>query len=584
MLGSLYSSISGMKAHQTKLDVVGNNIANVNTTGYKKTSVNFEETMTQTIKGARGPIDGQGGINPATIGLGTKVSSINTSFESGAQQTTGRKTDLRIDGNGFFVVADGNNKMYTRSGNFNLDGNGNLVMPNGMKVQGWQATIREDGSQGIAADAEVGELAVKIGATLPGKATDAVNFAGNLNQNAGISNIALQVKDPTGQKVDVTIKFNYDVANNKWQWRAEGQGVTGKGAFELDDKGNIKKTFTAETTPIQNANGILIQSPIAGKITFAELADMSNRKTAQVSDNLVTTSAEVYDTLGNTHTTSVKYKKLADNVWEWEAGVSNGAKVNNGKGFLTFDARGQMNGNYLYADPNDAATLPDGIGTIFYESGAKNPDGTVNNGDPASNYIMDANGVIRYRGPAAPGLEPGQIMNKQFDFKVSFDPADNGSAPPPGKGAAPVELSLNFSGVSQFAANSTVSLDSQNGYGMGELETFNIADTGDIMGFYSNGYQQIIGRIALAKFTNQEGLQNAGGSLFKQTSNSGEAVVLRAGQAGLGKVAAGALEMSNVDLSQEFTDMIIAQRGFQANSKTISTADTILQELINLKR
>ena len=104
------------------------------------------------------------------------------------------------------------------------------------------------------------------------------------------------------------------------------------------------------------------------------------------------------------------------------------------------------------------------------------------------------------------------------------------------------------------------------------------------MGFYSNGYQQIIGRIALAKFTNQEGLQNAGGSLFKQTSNSGEAVVLRAGQAGLGKVAAGALEMSNVDLSQEFTDMIIAQRGFQANSKTISTADTILQELINLKR
>lgn len=182
MLGSLYSSISGMKAHQTKLDVVGNNIANVNTTGYKKTSVNFEETMTQTIKGARGPIDGQGGINPATIGLGTKVSSINTSFESGAQQTTGRKTDLRIDGNGFFVVADGNNKMYTRSGNFNLDGNGNLVMPNGMKVQGWQATIREDGSQGIAADAEVGELAVKVGSTLPGKATDAVNFAGNLNQ------------------------------------------------------------------------------------------------------------------------------------------------------------------------------------------------------------------------------------------------------------------------------------------------------------------------------------------------------------------------------------------------------------------
>lgn len=584
MLGSLYSSISGMKAHQTKLDVVGNNIANVNTTGFKKTAVNFEETMTQTIKGARGPVDGQGGVNPATIGLGIKVSSINTNFESGAQQTTGRKTDLRVDGNGFFVVADGNNKMYTRAGNFNLDGNGNLVMPNGMKVQGWQATIRPDGSQGIDPDAEVGELAVRMGSTLPGKATDIVNYTGNLNQNAGIGNIALQVKDATGAKVDVTVKFNYDIANNKWQWRAEGTGVTGKGAFELDEKGNIKKSFPAETTPIQNANGILIQAPVAGKIIFAELADMDNRKTAQVSDNIVATSAEVYDTLGNTHTTSVKYTKLAENTWEWTAGVTSGSQVKNGKGFMTFDARGQINGNYLYADPNDVNTLPTGIGTIFYEAGVKDAAGTVTNGDPASNYVMDANGVVRYRGAAAPGLEPGQIMNKQFDGKISFDPADNGSAPPPSKGAAPVELTLNFNGISQFAANSTAALESQNGYGMGELETFNITDTGEIMGFYSNGYQQIIGRIALAKFTNQEGLQNAGGSLFKQTSNSGEGVIQKAGQAGLGKITAGALEMSNVDLSQEFTDMIIAQRGFQANSKTISTADTILQELINLKR
>lgn len=583
MLGSLYSSISGMKVHQTKLDVVGNNIANVNTTGFKKTAVNFEETMTQTLKGARGPVDGQGGVNPATIGLGTKVSSINTNFESGAQQTTGRKTDLRIDGNGFFVVADGNNKMYTRAGNFNLDGNGNLVMPNGMKVQGWQATIREDGSQGIGADAALGPLAVKVGSSLPGKATDTITFNGNLNQNAGLSNISLQVKDPTGAKVDVTVKFNYDVANDKWQWRAEGTGVTGKGAFQLDEKGNIKKTFPTETTPIQNASGVLIQAPMSGKVTFSELADMSNRKTAEASDNLVSTSAEVYDSLGNKHTTSVKYTKLSENIWEWNAGVASGSKISNGKGFMTFDARGQLNGNYLYANPADTTTMPTGI-TVFYESGVKDATGAVTNGDPASNYVMDANGVIRYRGPAAPGLEPGQIMNKQFDGKVSFDPADNGAAPPPAKGAAPVQLSLNFNGVTQFASNSTVALESQNGYGMGELETFNITDTGDIMGFYSNGYQQIIGRVALAKFTNQEGLQNSGGSLFKQTSNSGEAVVQKAGQGGLGKVTAGALEMSNVDLSQEFTDMIIAQRGFQANSKTISTADTILQELINLKR
>ena len=129
-----------------------------------------------------------------------------------------------------------------------------------------------------------------------------------------------------------------------------------------------------------------------------------------------------------------------------------------------------------------------------------------------------------------------------------------------------------------------MALESQNGYGMGELETYNITDTGDIMGFYSNGYQQIIGRIALAKFTNQEGLQNAGGSLFKQTSNSGEAVIQKPGQAGLGKVVAGALEMSNVDLSQQFSDMIVTQRGFQSNSKIITVSDEMLETLVNMKR
>lgn len=585
MLGALYSSISGLKAHQTKMNVVGNNIANVNTAGFKKSSVNFEETMTQTVKGARGPVDGRGGVNPATIGLGVQVSSINTSFESGAQQTTGRKTDLRVDGSGFFVVQDGNARMYTRAGNFNLDGNGTLVMPNGMKVQGWQATIREDGTQGIDNDTPLGDLAIRMGSVLPGKATDSVNYVGNLSQNAGIENITLSVDDLTGKKVDVTIKFNYDIDNNKWNWKAEGEGVTGKGAFELDEKGNIKKSFPDETTPIQNANGVLISSPVAGKISFSELADMSNRKTAIYADNGVATSAEVYDTLGNTHTTSMKYTKVSENIWDWQAKVANGAKIDNGKGFITFDARGQMNGNYLYADPNNPDTLPEGVTSIFYENGVANPDGTMNFGDPASEYVMDANGIVKFRGAQVPGgPEPGQIMNKQFEGQVTFDPADNGQAPPPSKGAAPVALNLNFSNVTQFAAQSSVALESQNGYGMGELETFNIADTGDIMGFYSNGYQQIIGRVALAKFTNQEGLQNAGGSVFKQTSNSGEAMILKPGTAGTGKVVAGALEMSNVDLAQEFTDMIVAQRGFQANSKTISASDQILQDLINLKR
>ena len=217
MLGALYSSISGLKAHQTKMDVVGNNIANVNTAGFKKSSVNFEETMTRTLSGARGPVEGRGGSNSVTIGLGAQVSSINTNFESGAQQTTGRKTDLRIDGAGFFILREGNAKLYTRAGNFNLDANGNLVTPSGKKVQGKQATIKPDGTMGIDSTALLGDLAIKVGSSLPGKATDSVNYTGNLQQKSGIADLAMSVDDlsGTGNKIDMDIKFSYDKGTDK---------------------------------------------------------------------------------------------------------------------------------------------------------------------------------------------------------------------------------------------------------------------------------------------------------------------------------------------------------------------------------
>lgn len=588
MLGALYSSISGLKAHQTKMDVVGNNIANVNTAGYKKSSVNFEETMTRTLSGARGPVEGRGGSNPVTIGLGAQVSSINTNFESGAQQTTGRKTDLRIDGTGFFILREGNTKLYTRSGNFNLDANGTLVTATGKKVQGWQATIKEDGTMGIDSTTPLGDLAIKVGSSLPGKATDSVNYTGNLQQKSGIADLAMSVDDlsGTGNKIDMDIKFSYDKGSDKWYWKANGPGVIGQGAFQLDEDGNIKKGFPGETIPIQNANGVLVNAPVAGKITFSEIADVNNKKTAGYMENTFVTSSEVYDSLGNTHTLGVKYTKLAENVWDWEALVGDGQPTENSKGFVTFDSVGQINGKYLYADSADITTWPEGVTSIYFENGIVDPEsGQVDFGDVNSQYVMDANGVIRFQGEFVPGGPvPGAIMNQQFDDKVTFDPAADGAAPPPEGGAAPVEIAMNFNGVTQFAAQTTVTLESQNGYGMGELETFNINDDGAIQGFYSNGYEQIIGRIGLAKFTNPEGLQNLGGSSFAQSSNSGEAMVLTAGTAGTGGIVAGALEMSNVDLAQEFTDMIIAQRGFQANSKTISASDQILQDVISLKR
>jgi flagellar hook protein FlgE len=584
----LYSSISGLTAHQTKMDVVGNNIANVNTTGFKKSSVNFEEAMTRTLQGARGPVEGRGGSNPIALGLGAKVASVNTNFESGAQQTTGRKTDLRIDGKGFFIVQEGDSKLFTRSGNFNLDGDGTLVTATGKKVQGWQATKKADGSMGIDSTTPLGDLAIKVGAALPGKSTDTVNYTGNLQQKSGISNLSMSVDDlsGTGTKTDIEVSFSYDKENDKWFWKADGPGVIGQGAFQLDSDGNIKKGFPNETVPIQNANGVLVNSPIAGQITFSEIADVNNKKTAGYMENAFVTSSEVYDSLGNTHTLGVKYTKLSENVWDWEAIIGDGQPTENSKGFVTFDSVGQINGKYLYANPADPLTWPEGVGSMYFESGVVDPaTGQVDYGDVNSEYVMDGNGVIKFNGEfVAGGPVPGQVMNQAFDDKVTFGPAADGSAPPPDGGAAPVEISMNFNGVTQFAAQTSVTLESQNGYGMGELETFNINDDGSIQGFYSNGYEQIIGKIGLAKFNNPEGLQNLGGSSFAQSSNSGEAMILTPGAAGTGGVVAGALEMSNVDLAQEFTDMIIAQRGFQANSKTISAADQILQDVISLKR
>lgn len=592
MIGSLYSGISGLKAHQVKMNVVGNNIANVNTAGFKKSTVNFKEMMAQTVKGARAPQQGMGGTNPIQVGTGVNVASITTNFGDGTQQTTGRVTDLRIDGKGFFLLSDGNAKYYTRAGNFDLDADGSLVANNGMKVQGWKAEINKDGTKTISAGTPISELTVKVGEPLPGKATTQVTYAGNLRQNSGIQNLKMLVNDgtidelgrPTGNKTEIEIKFSYDDKNEKWYWRAEGNGIKGRGAFKLNDKNEIIQTFPKESEPIQNANGVLVKTAISGQIAFTDARDVNNREIAKAKDNKFITSNEVFDTLGKGHTLSMAYTKIDENVWSWEAGAEGGQEVKNGKGFVTFDALGQVAQNYVYADPNDKATWPSGVSDVYFTDGVVGKDGALSYGNPTAKYSMDKNGIIRYNGPTEKGLEYGQIMNNAFEGAIMFDPAGDGAATPPGNGAALVSIIPNFSRVTQFASDTTVAFEAQNGYSMGELETFRINDNGDIMGYYSNGYKQVLGRVAVAKFFNPSGLEKAGGSLFQGSPNSGEEIIMQPGNGGTGRLVSESLEMSNVDLSEEFTDMIVAQRGFQANSKTITTADQLLQDLINIKR
>ncbi|NMR21046.1 flagellar hook protein FlgE [Cellulomonas fimi] len=393
MLRSLFSGISGLRAHQTMLDVTGNNIANVNTTGFKSSQTQFQDTLSQVLTNAGGAQEGVGGTNPAQVGLGVRVAGITTNFQQGAAQLTNRSTDMMINGDGFFTVRSGNEQLYTRAGSFNFDTLGQLVTPDGALVQGWAAA--GDGS--IDTNAPLVDLQLPITTLMGARATAAVGFQGNV--------------------------------------------------------------------PADAADGTILNRTI-----------------------------EVFDDLGNARTLSLQLTRSATG---WLVAGGDGTAAD-GPYAMTFDAT----------------------------TGALT--------SPASLTI----------------------------------------------GAVAVDLST----MTGFAGLETAKAASQDGREAGNLQSFSLNADGTLMGSFSNGLKQAIGQIALATFANSTGLEKSGNSLYRTTVNSGAAQVGTAGTGGRGGLSGGALEMSNVDLSSEFTNLIIAQRGFQANSRVITTSDELLQELVNLKR
>ncbi|MGM0928710.1 MAG: flagellar hook protein FlgE [Actinomycetota bacterium] len=391
MLRSLYSGISGLRSHQTMLDVTGNNIANVNTTGFKASSVQFQDTLSQMTQGAGGPQAQAGGTNPAQVGLGVQVAGISTNFTQGSSQATGKATDMMISGDGFFVTTKGGEQLYTRAGAFELDSMGRLVSPDGAILQGWMA----DADGKVSVGGPIGAIDLSPDAISKAVQTDEAVLAGNLPS---------------------------DAANDA--------------------------------------------EPLVRDI-------------------------EIFGSDGTKSTLSLTFTKTAG-ANEWT--VAGGGRT----ATITFDASGKLVG--------------------------------------------------------APSL----ITSNGIDVKLSA--------------------------LSGYAGMTTVGFDSQNGRAAGSLESFTMSPDGTLMGSFSNGDQAVVGRVALANFTNPGGLEKAGSSSYRVTANSGQVQLGTAGTGGLGTLAGGSLEMSNVDLSQEFTNLIVAQRGFQANARIITTSDEVLQELTNLKR
>lgn len=500
MLRSLYAGVSGLRNNQVRMDVIGNNIANVNTVAFKAGRVTFKEGFAQLLAGASRPPGDQGGINPIQIGLGSQVGSIDQLYTQGNIETTGQATDLAIQGDSMFVVRKGDQSYYTRSGNFQLDTDGRLVSPtNGFVVQGqvFQNGVLQDGVQ---------DIRLPFGQKVTAKPTSAMRLGGNLNASAPTV--------PAGPPA-FNINSAADRAANPGAWTE--------------------------------------------------------------------TSLSVFDSQGTKRDVKIQLWKTGANSWQWQLDPTSPTVA----ATVTVGNAGQL--------PLPGATANSAIARITTASGANvsldylrgtAPNFTL---DPSANIPAGSVLSVDYSvlPPPAPGLNRGTL---KFDTQGNYDPTTsdpiNVQFDVPGADTVKVKVDTGAgaAGFTQYATVSTAVLRDQNGYTAGQLQNFSIDRYGQISGSFTNGTTSPLARIVLADFNNPAGLLRSGDNMYQESANSGNAVLGYALEGSQSQIASGALEMSNVDLAQEFTNMIVAQRGFQANGKVISTSDEMLQELMQVKR
>ncbi len=556
MMRSMFSGVSGMRNFQYELDVIGNNISNVNTVGFKGSRVTFQTALLQTLKAARAPQNNVGGTNPIQIGLGSQLATVDKVMTQGSFQNTGRKLDLAIQGDGFFVLSDGQGYYYTRAGALDVDMNGTLIHSStGMKVQGWIA-IQDPttGQRYIDTNQPIGDIVISAGMTMPANATTLARMEGNLNSTSGIMPFAMTVTDDNGQQRTVRFVFsktNTDFArqngpfteNQSYTWRAydENNNLLGESYIVVNRFGRVVDSGLSEVVV---APGASISIPSSGELRFYESDSPSNFVTAKFESPRYVTAVEVYDTLGNPYSLYIEFIRLGQfqgirNAWIWRVYTASGEPI------TYIDANGQTSYN----------NTPYVGGVVdFNESGR----------------LSTLYGITWDEATQTFQVSDSELRTIQFDASHMGD--------------GTVTINLDLTSLTQFAGANSATFTYQNGNALGTLQSFAINEAGQIIGTFSNGLTDLLGQVALAVFNNPAGLTEIGNSLYVPSANSGLAQIGAAGTGGRGTLIPGALEMSNVDLAEEFTKMIIAQRGFQANARVITTADTILGELVALRR
>lgn len=569
MMRSLYSGVAGLKTHQTRMDVIGNNIANVNTTAYKSSSMTFSELMSQTTQKASGAnaTTGVGGTNAKQIGLGVKAGAINTAITTqGSAQSTGNPFDIMITGDNFFVVSNGSENFFTRDGSFYVDGAGNLAMTStGYNVMGWGV----DETTGNIKQDTVTALRIMSAAnmTYPPEATTKANISGILDEND---------KDVTSAN-GKTVNLNF--------FDARGYSYTAKFTFKQSG-GDKTNEYSMELNKILDSTGAEID---ISKLKFGN-------RSQQKMETKVTLNTDAYKWDG-------KVLKTKDGTTE----VANLADIFNQDGSLITpqdDAAAQKQQKAL--DAIAKAYGYEGSTDEFlnlYITSTANKDKQLTIQDLLGNMMAGkTTDVLLPADGSAITME-----GRYFEGTTVVFNKDTGKLESVGGSTTNLNVNAAFSALGGNFSDVTIDLSECTNYDnkgtstigatsgdldglgtgrrLGDMIGVSIQKDGMIYASYDNGMTKLLGQIATAAFANASGLEKEGDNLYSATLNSGEFDGIGVDiTAGGGYMSTGHLEMSNVDLSSEFTEMITTQRGFQANSRIITVSDTLLEELTNLKR
>lgn len=594
MMRSLFSGVSGLKTHQTRMDVIGNNIANVNTTAYKSSSMTFSALMSQTTKQASGPnaLTGVGGTNARQIGLGVKAGAINTNITGqGSAQSTGNPFDIMITGEAFFVVNNGVSNYFTRDGSFYVDGAGNLAMTStGYNVMGWQV---DPETQNIKKDTVTAlRIMNQANMTYPPEATSQATIGGVIDSNDK------DVSSPNGKSINLsfydalgyqyTAKFVVKQSDNPHKFSLELDRIidsTGKDVRDLEGntlnvkelvkfsdalRGIDKTTKLGMDTTAYKWNGQVLETTDTPAVPLADLAQMFE---ANGELKALDTELTINDKDGNPITVGQALDNIAK-VHGYEGSTDEFLKLG-----MKVETPNATTGG------NDVTYVS--MKTLLYNS--------TSNTDPQFPKLDATNSSVEMTAYVFDGV----VVSYNPDTGV-FDGLN-------GAGATNSTFNLNFSALGGNFSNITVDMSQSSNYDkkgtstlaatsgdkggvgagrrLGEMIGLTIQDNGMIYATYDSGMTKLLGQIATAMFANASGLEKSGDNLYSATLNSGEFDGIGVDiTADGGYMTSGQLEMSNVDLSSEFTEMITTQRGFQANSRIITVSDTLLEELTNLKR